>query len=207
MDHLQHISYALLLLRMSHTWQMSKNPNKCIAIVRISQFMQDRNALKGAFRSLKFRGTMKLRGDYQNQNKPCGSSRFLRKINIWKIKNLNNDLAKNLPGTSGIWPPSVQIYSFVNRRLLSGHFQGCSSDQTHDKIRDKIKWKLGEVKKELVNLISSVTLRGDEKMADVMAGNSSADANGNEVSDVNAVSAAAGMPTNYIVFVHNSIGL
>ena len=50
---------------MSHTWQMSKNPNKCIAIVRISQFMQDRNALKGAFRSLKFRGTMKLRGDYQ----------------------------------------------------------------------------------------------------------------------------------------------
>ena len=58
-----------------------------------------------------------------------------------------------------------------------------------------------------MNLISSVTLRGDEKMADVMAGNSSADANGNEVSDVNAVSAAAGMPTNYIVFVHNSIGL
>ena len=52
-----------------------------------------------------------------------------------------------------------------------------------------------------------MTLRGDEKMADVMAGNSSADANGNEVSDVNAVSAAAGMHTNYIVFVHNSIGL
>ena len=36
-------------------------------------------------------------------------------------------------------------------------------------------------------------------MADVVAGNSSADANGNEVSDVNAVSAGAGMPTNYIV--------
>ena len=53
----------------------AKKPNKCI-----SQFLQDRNALKGAFRSLKFRGTMKLRGDrgdFQNQNKPCGSSRFL----------------------------------------------------------------------------------------------------------------------------------
>ena len=55
-----------------------------------------------------------------------------------------------------------------------------------------------------------MTQRGDEKMADVIAGNSSADANGNEVSDVNAVSAAAGVPTNYICSIwsaHNSIGL
>ena len=147
---------------------------------------------------MKLRGD---RGDFQNQNKPCGSSRFLKKM--WKIKNRNYDLAKIIREPQGYGRRPFELTALMNQRLLSGHFKGCSCDQTYHKIRGQNQVKIGPSKQKSGWICTSVTLRGDEKMADVMAGNSSADANGNEVSDVNAVSAAAGMPTNSTNYIRS----